>query len=53
VHEGFDEGHAYGSLRAGVSTIYRKPADGSGAEEMLVTNPDAAVGGIKGLLPSD
>ena len=39
---------AYGSVRAGVSTIYRKPADGSGAEETLVSNPDT-----KGLMPSD
>jgi len=39
---------AYGSVREGTSSIYRKPADGSGAEETLVTNPD-----MKGFVPSD
>jgi hypothetical protein len=35
---------AYASLRAGTRTIYRKPADGSGAEEMLVS--DAGGGSV-------
>jgi serine/threonine protein kinase/Tol biopolymer transport system component len=32
---------AYASLRSGATSIYRKPADGSGAEEMLISDPDA------------
>ena len=39
---------AYASLRAGTSTIYRKPADGSGTEEMLFTDA-----GGNTLIPSD
>src|ERR1022692_388182 len=39
---------AYASPRAGSSAIYRKPADGSGAEEMLVSDA-----GSKALIPSD
>jgi serine/threonine protein kinase len=39
---------AYASLRSGVAGIYRKPADGSGAEEMLMSDPDGT-----GLMPSD
>lgn len=39
---------AYASIRSGVQGIYRKPADGSGAEEMLLSDPDAT-----GLIPSD
>jgi serine/threonine protein kinase len=39
---------AYASLRSGVAGIYRKPADGSGVEEMLMSVPDG-----KGLMPSD
>jgi len=39
---------AYASMRAGPSAIYRKPADGSGAEEMLVTDADGNT-----LVPSD
>jgi serine/threonine protein kinase len=34
---------AYESLRAGTRSIYRKPADGSGAEEMLVSDADSEV----------
>jgi len=40
---------AYFSLRSGVSGIYRKPADGSGAEEMLVSDPNA----VGFIIPSD
>jgi serine/threonine protein kinase/Tol biopolymer transport system component len=36
----------YFSLRDGKSTIYRKPSDGSGAEELLVTDD-------RGVIPSD
>ena len=39
---------AYASLRSGVAGIYRKPSDGSGAEEMLISDPDGT-----GLMPSD
>lgn len=39
---------AYASPRAGSSAIYRKPADGSGAEEILMSDPNGA-----GLVPSD
>src|SRR5580704_19021987 len=39
---------AYASPRAGSSAIYRKPAYGSGAEEMLVSDA-----GSKALIPSD
>ncbi len=39
---------AYVSVRAGTSTIYRKPADGSGAEEMLFSDA-----GGNTLIPSD
>jgi eukaryotic-like serine/threonine-protein kinase len=39
---------AYASLRSGVAGIYRKPADGSGAEEMLMSDPDGT-----GMMPSD
>jgi eukaryotic-like serine/threonine-protein kinase len=39
---------AYASLRANSSTIYRKPGDGSGAEEMLVSDA-----GGNTLIPSD
>src|SRR5271169_740115 len=39
---------AYASMQAGPSTIYRKPADGSGVEEMLVTDA-----GGNTLIPSD
>jgi Tol biopolymer transport system component len=39
---------AYASPRADSSAIYRKPADGSGAEEMLMSDPEGA-----GLVPSD
>ena len=39
---------AYASLRTGITTIYRKPADGSGAEEMLVTDLEGNT-----LIPSD
>jgi serine/threonine protein kinase len=39
---------AYVSMRAGLSTIYRKPADGSGAEEMLFSDA-----GGNTLIPSD
>ena len=31
---------AYASPRAGSNAIYRKPADGSGAEEILMSDPD-------------
>jgi eukaryotic-like serine/threonine-protein kinase len=34
---------AYSSLRSGSSGIYRKPADGTGAEELLVTDPVGAI----------
>jgi len=34
---------AYASLRAGTRSIYRKPADGSGAEEMLVSDAGSEV----------
>jgi Tol biopolymer transport system component len=37
---------SYFSLRDGKSTIYRKPSDGSGAEELLVTDE-------RGVIPSD
>jgi dipeptidyl aminopeptidase/acylaminoacyl peptidase len=39
---------AYASLRSSVAGIYRKPADGGGAEEMLMSDPDGT-----GLMPSD
>ena len=39
---------AYGSTRPGSSGIYRKLADGSGAEEMLISTPDPT-----GFIPSD
>src|SRR5580704_2864571 len=39
---------AYGSTRPGSSGIFRKIADGSGAEEALISNPDPT-----GFIPSD
>ncbi len=39
---------AYGSVRPGSSGIFRKRADGSGAEETLISSPDVA-----GFIPSD
>ncbi len=39
---------AYSSVRSGIGSIYRKPADGSGAEETLVSDPNGGV-----LMPSD
>jgi serine/threonine protein kinase len=39
---------AYGSTRPGSSGIFRKLADGSGAEEALISNPDPT-----GFIPSD
>ncbi len=39
---------AYGSIRPGGSGIFRKLADGSGAEEMLISSPDTT-----GFIPSD
>ncbi len=39
---------AYASLRTGTSSIYRKPSDGSGAEEILLSNAGGEM-----LIPSD
>ena len=39
---------AYGSTRPGSSGIYRKHADGSGAEEALISTPD-----LTGFIPTD